>query len=130
MFRKEFWKYFKDTYKSAKWLVVRYLIVAVYLTVSSIIANKMSLNNLTYFNAIIGLATFGNLLSFGISNGVGIFINQNIHNKDKVSYYTKVGMYLNFVFSFICVIMLLVFINRFCMVCWDLSKQLTTRFIS
>lgn len=106
MFKKDFWKYFIKTYAEAKWLVLRYLIVAIYLTVSSIIANKMNLENLTYFNAIIAISYFADLIGFGVSNGVGIYINQNINNKEKVDYYIKLGLYINFIVSIIFVIIL------------------------
>lgn len=109
MFKKDFWKYFINTYKNAKLLIVRFFVVAIYLSVTSIIANKMNLHNLTYYNAIIGLAAFSDLIGFGISNGVGIFINQNINDKKKVDYYTKIGLYLNIIFSAIFVILLGVF---------------------
>ncbi len=109
MFTKEFWHYFFNTYKNAKWLVIRYLIVAIYLTVSSIIANQMNLDNLTYYNAIIAISTFGTLIGFGISNGVGIFINQNIKNKKKAEYYIKIGFYLNAIISSIFTLLLLCF---------------------
>lgn len=106
MLKKEFWKYFFNTYKNAKWLILRYLIVAVYLTVSSVIANKMELVNLTYFNAIIGIAYFSEIIGFGISNGIGIYINQNIKNKNKVDYYIKIGGYINCFCSLVLVIIL------------------------
>jgi Na+-driven multidrug efflux pump len=109
MLKKEFWKYFFTTYKNAKWLILRYLIVAVYLTVSSILANKMNLIDLTYFNAIMEIAAFGDLIGFGLSNGVGIFVNQNIKNKDKVDYYIKVGLYLDIIFSLLFIILLAIF---------------------
>lgn len=106
VFKKDFWKYFFATYKNAKWLVLRYVIVAVYLTVSSIIANNMHLDNLTYYNAIIGLVSFCDIIGFGVSNGVGLYMNQNIKEKEKVDYYAKYGMYINFITSIIIVTLL------------------------
>ena len=66
----------------------------------------MNLLNLTYFNAIIGVAYFSEIIGFGISNGIGIYVNQNFKNKNKVDYYVKIGGYINCLFSLVFVIIL------------------------
>ncbi len=106
MLKKEFWIYFFKTYKSAKWVLLKYLILAVYLTISSILANTMNINDLTYFNAILSIAYFCDIIAFGISNGVSVYINQNIKDEKIVTRYIKVGLYLNFFCSIIFVIIL------------------------
>jgi Na+-driven multidrug efflux pump len=108
MLNKKFWKYFFNTYKNARWLVLRYIIVAVYLTVSSIFTNKMELGNLTYFNAIITITYFCELLAFGISNGMSVYINQNIKDKDKSAHYVKVGFYLNCIIAGLVIVLLVI----------------------
>lgn len=106
MFKKDFWKYFFNTYRKAGLLVVRYVLVALYLTVTSIIANKMELDNLTYFNSVIGLGLFGDLIGFGIAQGVGLLVNQHIKDREKASNYIKVGSCINVIISFLFVIIL------------------------
>lgn len=54
----KFWNYFIKTYKKSGLLILKGLIVAVYLTVSSVFANRMNLPELTYFNAMISLSYF------------------------------------------------------------------------
>lgn len=98
---KEFWGFFFGTYKSAKFVVLKYLVVAVLLTVSSVIANKMQLADLTYFNAVATITYFANLIGYGFSSGIALYVNQNIKHKDLVEYYVKIGMYINLVFSFV-----------------------------
>lgn len=109
MFKKEFWKYFINVYKESKYLIIGYLLAAIYLTITSVIANKMNLINLTYFNSVIGLVFFGEIISFGLGQGIGLFVNQNIKDEEKVSNYVKIGMYINFILSFLFVILLAIF---------------------
>lgn len=104
LFSKDFWKYFFCSFKKAKWVIVRYIIIALYLTISSIIANKMNLTNLTYFNAVFGLTYFAELIAFGIASGIGIYVNHNIENKEKVNNYIKIGLYLHIIVSFLLIL--------------------------
>lgn len=106
-----FWKYFWNTIKEAKWLLLKYVIVGAYLIVSSIISNKLALNNLTYFNAMITLFYFGEMISFGYAEGFGIYINQNIKQLDKSKKYAKLGLYFTSILVFIACILLAIFPN-------------------
>lgn len=108
LFKKDFWSYFGSSFKKSKWIIVRHIVIALYLTVSSIIANKMNLTNLTYFNSVFGLTYFSELIAFGIANGIGVYINHNIENKNKVNNYIKTGLYLHIISSFIWVVLLAV----------------------
>ena len=128
MLKKEFWKYFFATYKSSKLLIVRYLIVSIYLTVTSIIANKMNLSDLTYYNAIIGLASFGGLIGFGLANGIGLYVNQNIKNKEKVGCYINKGTYLSFIFSFLFVCLLVILYKPVLHIILGLEKGINYNF--
>ena len=101
MFKKEFWKYFFNSYKNAKWLLLRYIIIAIYSTVSMVLANTLQITYLTYFNAVLTLSAISEIIAFGISNSVGVYINQNISNDRKVNHYIKVGFQLNLIFAFI-----------------------------
>jgi len=100
-----FWKYFWNTLKESRWLLLKYFIVGVYLIVSSIISNKLSLNNLTYFNAMITLCYFGEMIAFGFAEGFGIYINQKIHDLETSKKYAKLGLYFT-VFSVLIVCIL------------------------
>lgn len=109
LFTKDYWKYFFGTYKKAKWLVLRYVVVAIYLSVSSIIANKLSLANLTYYNAIVTILTFADLIGYGTGNAFGLYINHNLYSKDKRENYAKAGLYTSTIVTFLFVIILMVF---------------------
>lgn len=93
MFNKSFWKYFWDTLKHSRWLLFRYFIVGVYLIVVGIIANRLQLNHLTYYNSMITMLFFGEMISFGFIEGFGIYINQHINEIDKSKRYAKCGFY-------------------------------------
>ena len=53
-----FWKYFFNTIKESKWLLLRYFIVGIYLIIVGIIANRLNINELTYYNSMITLCFF------------------------------------------------------------------------
>ena len=109
IFTKDYWKYFFGTYKKAKWLVLRYIVVAVYLSVTSIIANKFNLTNLTYYNAIVTILTFADLIGYGTGNAFGLYINHNLNSQNKRENYAKAGLYTSTIVSFIFVLLLIVF---------------------
>lgn len=106
---KDFFNYIKNIYKESAWLLCRFVILAVYLTVSSILANKMQLVELTYFNSMIVVASFASIIGFGISNGIGIFVNQNINDNQKIDNYITFGLKISIIFSFILTLLLMVF---------------------
>lgn len=106
---KDFWKYFFNTFKESKWLLVKYIFVSLYYIVSSVIANTMNLDNLTYYNAIISLIFFGDMIAFGMSEAFGVYINQNIHDKNKASSYVKIGLYFTIIFSVVLVAFMIIF---------------------
>ena len=124
----KFFKEFIDTYKSAKWLILRYLILALYLTVSSIIANKMELTNLTYFNAVLSINGFVSIFSFAIVNGVGVYLNQNINDQKKVNYYVKLGLYINTLIIFSTIILLAIFYRPMLHILLNLPRDIDYKF--
>ena len=109
LLNKDFWRYFFCAFKKAKWVIVRHIVIALYLTISSVIANKMNLINLTYFNAVFGLTYFAELIAFGIASGIGVYVNHNIENKQKVNNYIKIGLYLHIISSFVLVLIFAIF---------------------
>jgi len=99
MFKKDFWKYFINTFKESKWLFVRYVVVGVYLIVAGIIANKLNLHDLTYYNSIITLSYFVEMIAFGCSEGFGIYVNQHSKNPQVSKKYAKLGFYFTMLIS-------------------------------
>ena len=97
----KFWPYFFNILKESKWLLLRYFIVGVYLIVVGIIANKLNIQELTYYNAMITLCFFGEMMAFGFSEGFGIYINQKISDLDKAKKYAKMGLYFTIGFVFL-----------------------------
>lgn len=74
---KEAFKYWLDCYKEGKSLIIKYLIAGITAAVVTIFANKLQLDHITYFNAILSITAFTLIISFGITCAVGIFINHN-----------------------------------------------------
>lgn len=93
MFNKKFWKYFFNTLKESKWLLLRYFIVGIYLIVVGIISNRLKLNDLTYYNSMITLMFAVEMISFAFNEGFGIYINQHINEPEKSKKYAKIGFY-------------------------------------
>ena len=116
--RKKFFTYFWNTFRESKLLLLKYIIVAVLMSVISILSNLLNVKNLTYLNAFLSLYAFASIIAFGISNGISIFMNQNIGSKFKVRKYAKVGFEINIIFSFFATILLLTcskfFMETFC----------------
>lgn len=111
MKKNTFLKYFISTLKEAKFLIIKYVIVGLYLIVSGVVTNRLNLNNLTYYNAIITLSFFAEMIGFGFIEGFGIYINQNIQDKEKSKNYAKIGFYWTIVFSLLFIILLACFPN-------------------
>lgn len=99
MLNKKFWKYFWNTLKESKWLLIKYLIVGIYLIVVGIIANRLKLNDLTYYNAMMTVMFFGEMIAFGFSEGFGLYINQHINEPEKSKNYAKIGFYFTCAYS-------------------------------
>lgn len=111
MAKKSFWQYFWNTLKESKWLLLRYFLVGIYLTIVGIISNRLQLNHLTYYNAMITMLFFGEMISFGFLEGFGIYINQNINDKEKSKKYTKCGFYFTIGATLILLTILALFPN-------------------
>lgn len=111
MFNKNYWKYFWNTIKESKWLLLKYLIVGIYLIVVGIIANRLHLDSLTYYNSMITLCYFGEMIAFGFIEGFGIYINQHISESEKSKKYAKIGFYFTTALISVVIILLAIFPN-------------------
>lgn len=107
----KFWKYFWNTIKESKWLLLRYFIVGVYLIVIGIIANRLNINDLTYYNSMLTLCYFGEMIAFGFSEGFGIYINQHISEPNRAKKYAKIGLYFTMGFTIIVATLFAIFPN-------------------
>ena len=102
----KFWKYFFNTFKESRWLLLRYLAVGIFLIVVGVVANRMQLNDLTYYNSMMTLCYFAEMLGFGFVEGFGIYINQHFENKEKSKHYAKIGFVFTAIFSLVVAIIL------------------------
>lgn len=111
MVKKSFWKYFFDTLKESRWLLLRYFVIGIYLILVGIISNRLNLNHLTYYNSMITMMFFGEMISFGFIEGFGIYINQHIKDLSKSKKYAKCGFYFTLLFLSIIIIIFASFPN-------------------
>ncbi len=107
--RKDFWSYFFKTFKNGKYLLVRYVLSSVLFIIISVMSNLLAVKELTYLNTFLSLNYFSAMISFGISGGILVFVNQNINSKDKVSKYVRSGNQLNIIVSAIFTALLVIF---------------------
>lgn len=107
--QKTFSKYFVTTFKESKWLLLKYIVVAILMSIISVLANLLGVEELTYLNAFLSIYAFASIIAFGVSNGISIFMNQNIGSKFKVRKYAKIGFEINFIFSVIATFLLMAF---------------------
>ena len=128
MFTKDFWKYFIATYRDARWVLFRYIIVAVGALVVGIIANRMNLYNLTYFNAVLMLVYVADMVSWSICSATKYFANQNINDKQKVEQYLKFGALASMIIVVILVVVLLVFRDFVIHTFWGLPRGIDYTF--
>ena len=108
-----FWGFAKQIFKKSKFLYIKYIFLAVYLIVTSALANLLSLDNLTYYNSCISLVFFGDMVAFSISSGIGIFINQHLKQREYVENYARLGLYVSFFVAIFLGIIFFVFADFF-----------------
>lgn len=120
---KGFLRYFTGTLKESKFLLLKYIIVALLYSVISILANLLGVSELTYLNAFLSLYAFSSIIAFGISNGISVFMNQNIGSKFKVRKYAKIGFEINIIFSLFATILLVLFPKFFMEILMDYTPE-------
>ena len=99
--KKGFIRYFKKTYKQSRVYLLRLILTAILSIVITILANLLEVKELTYLNAFLAISYFSTMIAFGFSNGMNIFVNQNISSQEKVERYSKIGFELTFAFSLV-----------------------------
>ena len=120
---KGFLRYFTGTLKESRFLLLKYIIVALLYSVISILANLLGVSELTYLNAFLSLYAFSSIIAFGISNGISVFMNQNIGSKFKVRKYAKIGFEINIIFSLFATISLVLFPKFFMEILMDYTPE-------
>lgn len=106
---KETLKYFVDCFKEGKSLIIRYLVAGLSAALVTIFANKLELDHITYFNAILSITAFTVILSFGITCAVGIFIN---HKNDEQNRKRNIKVGFLYAIGFASVIFFLLFLFK------------------
>lgn len=106
---KEFFTYFWQTIKKAKYLIIKGVTIAVLYTVISVLANLLEVVQLTYLNALLALNYFASMISFGVSQGTKILVNQNISVKQRVEKSVKIGIELILILSILTTALLVLF---------------------
>lgn len=105
----EFNKYFWKTFKEGKYLLLKYLVTSILMIVVAVLSNLLGVKELTYLNAFLALNCFASLVSFGVSNGMNVLINQSIGSKFKVNKFAQVGFEINLIFLTLMTICLVAF---------------------
>ncbi len=103
---KEFTNYFVTNIKESTLLTVKYIVYGIYLIILTVIANRFDLESLTYFNAVLVLVYFSEMISYGVSSGINIYINQNIENKEVVKKYISLGFSMCLVIASLFILLL------------------------
>ena len=110
---KEFFKYLFNSLKKGKFLLIEGVVIAVLYSIISVMSNLLDISQLTYLNSFLSLSYFSFMLSFGISQGISIFVNQNINNKARVEKSVKTGFELITIISLIFTSVMMIFPKLF-----------------
>lgn len=86
-----------------------YVVTAILYSVVTIISNLLGIKELTYLNAFLAINAFSYLISFGVSSGVNVLLNQNIASKRKVRKFAIIGFELNLAITSFFLIILFAF---------------------
>lgn len=105
---KNFFKFFFDCFKEGRSLILKYIAAGITTAAVTIFANKLELNSITYFNAVLSITAFTIILSFGVTCAVGIFVNHNDDEKEKKRY-LKIGFFLTLCISTVIFLILFLF---------------------
>lgn len=120
---KKFFANFWDAFKESKFLIIKYVAVAVLYSIISILSNLLGVEELTYLNAFLSIYAFASIIAFGVSNGIAIFMNQNYGSNYKVRKYAKVGFEINLAFSVVSTVILACFPKFFIEILMDYHPQ-------
>lgn len=120
---KKFFANFWDAFKESKFLIIKYVAVAVLYSIISILSNLLGVEELTYLNAFLSIYAFASIIAFGVSNGIAIFMNQNYGSNYKVRKYAKVGFEINLAFAVVSTVVLASFPKFFIEILMDYHPQ-------
>lgn len=120
---KSFFANFWDAFKESKFLIIKYVAVAVLYSIISILSNLLGVEELTYLNAFLSIYAFASIIAFGVSNGIAIFMNQNYGSNYKVRKYAKVGFEINLAFAVVSTVILACFPKFFIEILMDYHPQ-------
>ena len=120
---KKFFANFWEVFKESKFLIIKYVAVAVLYSIISILSNLLGVEELTYLNAFLSIYAFASIIAFGVSNGIAIFMNQNYGSNYKVRKYAKVGFEINLAFSVVSTVILACFPKFFIEILMDYHPQ-------
>lgn len=120
---KKFFANFWDAFKESKFLIIKYVAVAVLYSIISILSNLLGVEELTYLNAFLSIYAFASIIAFGVSNGIAIFMNQNYGSNYKVRKYAKVGFEINLAFAVVSTVVLASFPKFFIEILMEYHPQ-------
>lgn len=106
---KDFKKFCISTIKNSFYLMAKYIFAGIFFIVLTVFANKLDLNSLTYFNAILSILFFSEMFGFGICNCISVYINQNIDKKDKILGFVKSGFNVSLLVSIVFILIIILF---------------------
>jgi Na+-driven multidrug efflux pump/FMN phosphatase YigB (HAD superfamily) len=106
---KNFNKYFFQTFKTGKYLLIKYIGTAILMSVIAVLSNLLQVEELTYLNAVLAVDYFSNMISFGIYTGTNILANQNFSSKTYVRKFTGIGFKLAVFLNLLFVALLIAF---------------------
>lgn len=72
-----FWKYFWRVIKKSKWLILMGLFVSIMWMVTAIFTNKLNLPELTYFNVLITIMYFIDIISFATAQAFIVYLSRH-----------------------------------------------------
>ena len=105
---RNFLRFFFDCFKEGRSLILKYIAAGITAATITIFANKLELDSITYFNAILSITAFTIILSFGVTSAVSIFVNHNNDNNERKRY-LKIGFLLTLFIATIVFFLLFIF---------------------
>ncbi len=88
---KKFFKYFITTFKEGKYLLLKYIVSALLMTVIAVLSNLLQVRELTYLNAVLAVDYITTVFGSSIFSGINVLTNQNISSKYRVRKYARIG---------------------------------------
>jgi len=106
---KDFFRFVGRNFYEARVLFIKYLVAGGLLFILTIIANRLELRALTYFNAMFLLSGTVAIIGFGAANAASIYINQNQTDKREVESNFKLGLWVTLVLAVLLTVFIIIF---------------------